>query len=182
MRNVLKICSVAVLALVLVMAMFTSAFAAGSATEPVEFWDGTTKVSETQDPPADAELTNADAKTLAETEDDLTNLWYGNVTSDNLSLTCKIENAESGTTYYVFHYDGVDKAWEYVGKGTGAEFGVTFFSLSPVAVFKSTEAGSSDVPKTGDSNNMMLWGGLMVAAAAAAVGTVIYSKKRRTEA
>jgi len=180
MRNVLKICSVAVLALVLVMAMFTSAFAAGSATEPVEFWDGETKVSNTQDAPE--ELTNADAKTLAETEDDLTNLWYGDVTSKNLSLTCKIENAESGTTYYVFHYISDEEKWEYVGKGTGAEFGVTFKSLSPVAVFKSTNSGSSDVPKTGDSNNMMLWGGLMVAAAAAAVGTVIYSKKRRTEA
>ena len=178
MKNVLKICSVAVLALVLVMAMFTSAFAAGSATEPVEFWDGETKVSNTQDAPK--VLENADAKTLAETEDDLTNLWYGDVEPGNLTLTCKIENAESGTTYYVFHYDG--KAWEYVGKGTGAEFSVTFKSLSPVAVFKSTNAGSSDVPKTGDTNNMMLWGGLMVAAAAAAVGTVIYSKKRRTEA
>ena len=106
----------------------------------------------------------------------------GEVESENLTLTCKIQGAGAKDEYYIFHYKetAVAKAasgeWEYVTKGTGAEFEVTFKSLSPVAVFKSA------APKTGDSSNMLLWGGLMVAAAAAAVGTVIYSKKRRTEA
>ena len=179
MRNVLKICTVAVLALVLVLGMVSAAFAAGSATEIVEFWDGDTKVSVTQDPPE--ELDAAKAAELAGVTGELAKFWYGEVESDNLTLKCKVQGAGSSDEYYVFHYkEALAKAetsgWEFVGKGTGAEFDVTFTSLSPVAVFKS------GTPKTGDSSNMLLWGGLMVAAAAAAVGTVVYSKKRRTEA
>ncbi len=172
MRNVLKFCTVMVLALVLVLGMFSAAFAAGSVTDKVEFWDGDTKVSTTGDVPA---LENTEAATLAKTEVALSKLWGGDVTSDNKTLECRIQGGKGD--YYVFHYDEDAKAWEFVTKGTGEKFEVEFKSLSPVAVFSATEA-----PKTGDDSNLLLWGGLMAVAAAAAVGTVVYSKKRRSEA
>ena len=173
MRNVLKFCTVMVLALVLVLGMFSAAFAAGSVTDKVEFWDGDTKVSETA--AAADPLDATDAAKLAGTDVALTNYWEGEVESDVLDLECRIQGGKGD--YYVFHYDAEKKAWEYVTKGSGEKFNVTFKSLSPVAVFTATEA-----PKTGDDSNLLLWGGLMAVAAAAAVGTVVYSKKRRSEA
>ena len=176
MRNVLKICSVLVLALALVLGMFSAAFAAGSATDPVEFFNGEDKVSVTADPAKT--LSEADAATLAGASTTLTKVWYGTIDSEfaGKELTCKVYGAGSSDTFYVFHFDGEewDKAY---GPYTGEEFAVTFDALSPVAVFKATET-----PKTGDDSNLLLWGGLMAVAAAAAVGTVVYSKKRRSEA
>ena len=172
MKKVLKICSVAVLALVMVMAMCTAAFAAGSVGEIIEFWDGDTKVSTL----TSVDLTEGDAASKAGVSA-LAKVGGCEVDSDNLSLVCKIQGAADGDQYYVF-VGG--KEWTLVGDGAftakNGQFDITFPHLTPVAVFKAS------APKTGDTNNMMLWGGLMVAAAAAAVGTVIYSKKRRTEA
>ena len=172
MKNVLKICTVAVLALVMVMSMCTAAFAAGSVGDLVEFWAGDTRVDKagTEAPEA------GKAATLAK-ESALTDFWACEIPSEykGQALVCKIQGAKDGDAYFVFH-KGSD--WEFVGKYTtkDGQFDITFDELSPVAIFKAS------TPKTGDSNNMLLWGGLMVAAAAAAVGTVVYSKKRRTEA
>ncbi len=178
MRNVLKICSVLVLALALVLGMFSAAFAAGSATDPVEFFNGEDKVSVTVDPAEEDKLDATEAATLAGSSTALTEVWYGTIDSEfaGKELTCKVYGAGSSDKFYVFHFDGEkwDKAY---GPYTGEEFAVTFDALSPVAVFKATEA-----PKTGDDSNLLLWGGLMAVAAAAAVGTVVYSKKRRSEA
>ena len=172
MKKVLKICSVAVLALVMVFGMFTAAFAAGSATDIVEFWAGDTRVDQagTEAPE------EGTAATLAK-ESSMTKFWAGEIPSDyeGQALVCKIQGAKDGDAFFVFH-KGSD--WTFVGKYTtkDGQFDITFDDLSPVAIFKAS------APKTGDANNMLLWGGLMVAAAAAAVGTVVYSKKRRTEA
>ena len=172
MKKVLKICSVAVLALVMVLGMFTAAFAAGSASEIIEFWDGDTKVSTL----ADVDITDEEAAKLADITA-ITKVGGVEVTSDNLDLVCKIQGAADGDLFYVFVKG---EKWEMVGEGSytikDGQFDITFPHLTPVAVYKVT------APKTGDANNMLLWGGLMVAAAAAAVGTVVYSKKRRTEA
>ena len=182
MRNVLKICTVMALALVLVLGMFSSAFAADSSTDIVEFWTATEKVSETRTFDDVPELTAADAKALAGVDVDLTSLWLGDVEPGELNLECRVRDGKG--TYYVFHYNypaaakaaSDEGGWEYVGKGDGEKFDVTFKSLSPVAVFQAA------TPQTGDNSNMYLWGGLMIAAAAAAIGTVVYSKKRKNEA
>ena len=174
MRNVLKICTVMALALILVLGMFASAFAADSATEKVEFWDMdiTKKVSKTQDPPE--KLAAADAKELAKADADLTEFWYGEVESEPKTLECRIQGGKG--TFFVFHYNEDADKWEFVAEGSGDKFDVAFTDLSPVAVFQAA------TPQTGDNSNMYLWGGLMVAAAAAAIGTVVYSKKRKNEA
>ena len=181
MKNVLKICTVMALALILVLGMFTSAFAAGSATDKVEFWDGDVKVSATQDPPE--KLDAADAKALAKVDVDLSEFWYGEVESEPKTLECRIQDGKG--TFYIFHYKYAESLakgaseegeWEFVAEGSGDKFDVAFTDLSPVAVFQAA------TPQTGDNSNMYLWGGLMVAAAAAAIGTVVYSKKRRSEA
>ena len=184
MRNVLKICTVMALALILVLGMFSSAFAASSQTDIVEFWDDTEKVSETATFEGVPELTAEDAKALAEADVDLKQIWLGDVWGDTLKLECRIQEGKG--TYYIFHYKApvaLAKAtaeegeWEFVQSGEGDKFDVTFTSLSPVAVFQA-----ADIAQTGDNSNMYLWGGLMIVAAAAAIGTVVYSKKRRNEA
>ena len=184
MRNVLKICTVMALALVLVLGMFASAFAADSSTDIVEFWDtdSNSKLSFTTTFDDVPELTAADAKALAGVDVDLTSLWLGDVEPGKLDLECRVRDGKG--TYYVFHYNypaaakaaSDEGGWEYVAKGDGEKFDVTFTSLSPVAVFQAA------TPQTGDNSNMYLWGGLMIAAAAAAIGTVVYSKKRKNEA
>lgn len=184
MRNALKFCTVIALALILVLGMFSSAFAASSPTEIVEFWTESEKVSKTKSFDDVPELTAEKAKELSSSEVDLTSLWLGDVWGDTMDLECRVLDGKG--TYFVFHYKepevlakgaSEEGEWEYIGTGNGDKFPVTFTSLSPVAVFQA-----ADISQTGDSSNMYLWGGLMIVAAAAAIGTVVYSKKRKNEA
>ena len=194
MKKVLKISTVLVLACALILGLGTKVSAAGSKTDLVEITSATkdgAKVEYTVDAidssvtPLTEELASKElaAKSVATVEaSGLKVLWQKDLTAEGGTTFGFSVTGYDGQTVYAFHWNADTKNWDYVGKGTAADFEITFPDLSPVGLVAEVEESASDTPKTGDSSNVALWAGVLVVAAAGAVGTMLYSKKRKTEA
>ena len=190
MKKVLKVSTCLILALVMVFGVSVAAFAASKSdvVEIVKAVDAngaevTTTLGEVSGAPllteeiAAEEIGNVEAK-------ELTVLWQKEVTASALpaTLTFEASGVSADQNIYVFHYNGTK--WELVASGKGATIAATFESLSPVGIVaqNATNQGTTDqtTTPTGDNSHVALWGILMVVAACGAVGTIVYSKKRRT--
>lgn len=62
-----------------------------------------------------------------------------------------------------------------------AEVSYSTDALSSVAAFTNTYTKAAKSPETGDDSNMGLWIALMLAAVLCAGGTVLYSRRSRSE-
>ena len=200
MRKVLKVTTALVLSLVMIFSMSILAMAAGSKTDVVEI-EATDKNGEktdytTEEVPEDVWLTKPVAAAAIGdgcTEDEIEILWQQDLKAETpATFTFTAPEQSEDQSLYLFHYEG---SWVIVESAKGTSITHTFDSLSPVAlVLRKTaksagsqgQAGQSDtttstgsVP-TGDNTSIALWGALMVVAAVGATGTIVYSRKRRT--
>ena len=196
MKKVLKISTVLVLACAMILSLNVKALAAGSKTDAVEITSATKDgedvkytlepVDENDVKPltedrASKELAAKSVKTIDASG--LKVLWQKDVldapagTKFAFSVT-----GYDGQTVYAFHWNSETENWDYVNKGTAANFEITFPDLSPIGLVVELPESSENAPKTGDNSNVVLWASVLVVAAAGAVGTMLYSKKRKTEA
>ncbi len=192
MKKILKICTALVLTCAMILGMSATVSAAESKTDLVEIVkaekDGsatTYEVATVPDgvTPLTEEIASKElaAKSVATVEaSGLKVLWQKDVTAPaGTTFTFKVTGYD-GQTVYAFHWNATAKNWDYVDKGTAADFSITFPDLSPIGLV--VELPAEVTPETGDHSNTVLWACILGVAAIGAVGTVLYSKKRKNEA
>lgn len=190
MKKVLKVSTALLLSLATVLSLSVIAFAS-SVTGVVEVTgavDSTgAEVKVTQDSISSELLTAATAakEISGAAESETTVLWQMDLSAPSTPVTITFSLNGVGGKVYVFHFTGGQ--WKNEGelKIDGNKGTHTFNDLSPVALVRvapsqGTTGGNSTGVKTGDTNNVAFWGSLMIIAAAGAVGTILYSKKRKT--
>ena len=191
MKKVLKISTVLVLACAMILSLNVKALAAGSKTDAVEITSSTdtkyqvkaideSKVTPLTEELASKELAAKSVKTIDASG--LKVLWQKDVEAEKGTKFGFSVTGYDGQTVYAFHWNSETKNWDYVNKGTAANFEITFPDLSPIGLVVELPESNENAPKTGDNSNVVLWASVLVVAAAGAVGTMLYSKKRKNEA
>ena len=191
MKKVLKISTVLVLACAMILSLNVKALAAGSKTDAVEITSSTdtkyqvkaideSKVTPLTEELASKELAAKSVKTIDASG--LKVLWQKDVEAEAGTKFGFSVTGYDGQTVYAFHWNSETKNWDYVNKGTAANFEITFPDLSPIGLVVELPESNENAPKTGDNSNVVLWASVLVVAAAGAVGTMLYSKKRKNEA
>ena len=161
MNKMLRVSMVFALACLMIISSFGMAFAADSKTadsEVTKIVDASgaevtfdVKAIDSSIPPLTEKLASPEVNVP---EGQLEVIWQQDVVpakDSKAPYTLTFNAGAKGQTVYAFHWNG--SKWEYIDKGTGSEFSITFPELSPVGLVvekdATTPSGKSD--KTGEN-------------------------------
>ena len=174
-----KVTRVAV-ALLLILSLSLTAFAAGSktyATEVSAAKDASGNAVEVTTTAASVQLSQADAESMIKADEgQVVSIAY---TADvSVVITFSVSGLTSDMKVVVLHYNG--SAWETVDSTvSNGSVTATFTSLSPVAVVVAADqavGGTTSAPKTGESNMIVAAGAVVLVAG---IGAYLATRKER---
>lgn len=182
-----KVTRVAV-ALLLILSLSLTAFAAGSktyATEVSAAKDASGNAVEVTTTAASVQLSQTDAESMIKADEGqvVSVAYTADVsvpegTSFPVDITFSVSGLTSDMKVVVLHYNG--SAWETVDSTvSNGSVTATFTSLSPVAVVVAadqTVGGTTSAPKTGESNMIVAAGAVVLVAG---IGAYLATRKER---